>query len=85
MHRYISKEDIQMVYLYVERYSTSLIIMEMQIKTTMKLPASTVGKSTIKNKIIKYKIMQKINKGMDKRESLCTAGRNIKWCSHYRK
>ena len=75
-NRYLFKEDIQMANRKVWRCSTSLIIREMQIKTTTKYLFTPVRMSIIK-KSTKNKCWGKWNPP--------TLLVGINWCSHYGK
>ena len=78
LNRHFSKEDIQMVKKHMKRCSKSLLIREMQTKTTVRYHLIPMRKVIIKNS-------QTINsgEGVEKMGSSYTVDRNVNWYNHY--
>ena len=66
-----------MAKMHIKRYSTSLIIRETQIKSTVRYHFTPVRVD------IKNSADNKCLEGIERRETSYTVGGNVKWYNHY--
>ena len=75
LHRHFSKEDVLTANRRLKRGSTSLIIREMQIKTTTRYHFTP-----IRTAVINKSTNNSVGEDVEKREPSCAVGGNAGWC-----
>ena len=78
LNRNFFKEDIQMTQKHMKRCSTSQIIREMKIKTTVSNHLTPAQMAIIKK-------FTNAREGVEKRELFHAIGGNVNWYNHYGK